>query len=374
MAGARARGWPGPGSLVLGCVACLILLIALYLSPQEPEAGPGLEPGLEPGERRDWRQEQLHHKAKRLADSKVRHFASLTDVQRLWSDFLEPMLIVRYPGSEGIKRVRQHIVERIRSLGAGWQLEFDTFEAETPLGARTFSNLVATLAPGAPRRLALACHYDSKFFGSDSGFVGATDSAVPCAIILELATALNTQLHRLLNKDSELTLQLVFFDGEEALVEWTPTDSLYGSRHLAERMANTSHLHGNTGTTLIDSLDLFVLLDLLGAPEPFFLNHFRSSSRWFNRLLNIEKRLHKLGELQQHPLELTYFNRELYYGPVEDDHIPFLQKGVPVLHLIATPFPQVWHTVEDTAERLHTPTIHNLCKILTIFLAEYLHL
>jgi len=29
----------------------------------------------------------------------------------------------------------------------------------------------------------------------------------------------------------------VFFDGEEAFVKWTDTDSLYGSRHLAKKMA-----------------------------------------------------------------------------------------------------------------------------------------
>jgi glutaminyl-peptide cyclotransferase len=29
---------------------------------------------------------------------------------------------------------------------------------------------------------------------------------------------------------SDTTLQLVFFDGEEAFVEWTDTDSIYGAR------------------------------------------------------------------------------------------------------------------------------------------------
>jgi len=33
-----------------------------------------------------------------------------------------------------------------------------------------------------------------------------------------------------------VTLQLVFFDGEEAFVRWTDEDSLYGSRHLAKQM------------------------------------------------------------------------------------------------------------------------------------------
>lgn len=46
--------------------------------------------------------------------------------------------------------------------------------------------------------------------------------------------------------------------------------------------------------------------------------------------------------------------------------------GVPVLHVIATPFPQFWHTLDDTEENMHRPTVLNLTKILAVFLAEYL--
>lgn len=35
----------------------------------------------------------------------------------------------------------------------------------------------------------------------------------------------------------DATVQLIFFDGEEAFMEWTETDSLYGSRHLAAHMS-----------------------------------------------------------------------------------------------------------------------------------------
>lgn len=33
-------------------------------------------------------------------------------------------------------------------------------------------------------------------------------------------------------------------------------------------------------------------------------------------------------------------------GRIDDDHRPFLEKGVNVLHVIASPFPQVWHTLK----------------------------
>lgn len=112
-----------------------------------------------------------------------------------------------------------------------------------------------------------------------------------------------------------MTLQLVFFDGEEAFEEWTDTDSLYGSRHLAELMAHTAHPSGSAHTTQLQAVvrpqpsftafrqdfvsflqeyivfvsgvfqDLFVLLDLLGAAEPLIVNHFDNTARWFDRLI-----------------------------------------------------------------------------------------
>lgn len=43
-----------------------------------------------------------------------------------------------------------------------------------------------------------------------------------------------------------MTLQLLFLDGEEALKEWGPQDSLYGSRHLARLMESAPHSPGPT--------------------------------------------------------------------------------------------------------------------------------
>lgn len=115
-----------------------------------------------------------------------------------------------------------------------------------------------------------------------------------------------------------------------------------------------------------------MLLDLLGGPDPLIANHFDNTARWFDRLIAAEKKLHRQGLLMSHPSEQTYFRKDVYLGPVQDDHIPFLHKGVPVLHIIATPFPQFWHTLDDTEENMHRPTVENLTKIMAVFLAEYL--
>uniref|UniRef100_A0A2K6LT83 glutaminyl-peptide cyclotransferase n=1 Tax=Rhinopithecus bieti TaxID=61621 RepID=A0A2K6LT83_RHIBE len=172
-------------------------------------------------------------------------------------------------------------------------------------------------------------------------------------------------------KAAPVTLQLLFLDGEEALKEWGPKDSLYGSRHLAQLMESIPH---SPGPTRIQAIELFMLLDLLGAPNPTFYSHFPRTVRWFHRLRSIEKRLHRLNLLQSHPQEVMYFQPGEPFGSVEDDHIPFLRRGVPVLHLISTPFPAVWHTPADTEANLHPPTVHNLSRILAVFLAEYLGL
>ncbi|XP_061452303.1 glutaminyl-peptide cyclotransferase-like protein [Rhineura floridana] len=340
----------------------------------------GADPALEDVQLREEAQEellrgaQLKHKPQSLSGSQLKGLASLVNLQRLWSSYLQPILVERYSGSLGNKRVRQFIVEKLRVLGASWQVELDSFEDRTPHGTVSFANVVATLDPVAPWRLVLACHYDSKYFPHDRhgrAFLGATDSAVPCSILLELATALDKELLKAKERGSKVSLQLLFFDGEEAFKEWREKDSLYGARHLAERMAKAPH---REGITQLQAISLFVLLDLLGARQPTIQSHFPNTALWFRRLVGLEKQLHRLGLLESHLTEQLYFHQDSYYGPVEDDHIPFLRKGVPVLHLIPTPFPAVWHTLEDTEENLHPPTVENFCKILAAFLAEYLWL
>ncbi|XP_013364968.1 PREDICTED: glutaminyl-peptide cyclotransferase-like protein isoform X3 [Chinchilla lanigera] len=190
-----------------------------------------------------------------LPEAKLRKVVGQLDPQRLWVTYLRPLLIVRTPGSPGNLQVRKFLESTLRSLTAGWQVELDPFTASTPLGPLDFGNMVATLDPGAARHLTLACHYDSKLFPPGSApFVGATDSAVPCALLLELARALDLLLSRAKQQAAPVTLQLLFLDGEEALEEWGPKDSLYGSRHLAQLMASMPHSPGPTRIQAISCL------------------------------------------------------------------------------------------------------------------------
>ncbi|XP_064187715.1 glutaminyl-peptide cyclotransferase isoform X1 [Anguilla rostrata] len=322
-----------------------------------------------------WTQEKLSHKPSTLTTDDITRVLSQTDLERMWQKDLKPMLVTRYPSSAGSLSVQQHIRSMLGALKAGWEVEEDRFQSHTPYGPLTFTNVVATLNPSAKRRLVLACHYDSKYYPPQwhgREFVAATDSAVPCAMMLELARTLDQELKTLKGSEPDLTLQLLFFDGEEALFQWSSTDSLYGSRHLAQKMENTPHPPGATDTNQLHGIDLFVLLDLIGAPTPRFGNHFSNTATWLTRLQNIERRLHTMGQLEEHPNEVQYFWPNLPVHPVVDDHKPFLNRGVRILHLIPTPFPSVWHTFDDNEQNLDRTSIQNLNKIMQVFVLEYL--
>jgi len=208
--------------------------------------------------------------------------------------------------------------------------------------------------PTAKRYLMLGCHYDSKYF-KEFDFVAATDSAVPCALMLNMAKVLKDQLHR-----SEISLMLVFFDGEEAFENWSNKDSLYGSRHLAELWEKRGFLN---------SIDLFVLLDLIGAKDVVFKNNIQNTSTWFQRFVQLEEKLIKTGILRtQRPIFKFESSQDN-----EDDHLPFMRRHVPVIHLISSKYPEVWHLAEDLEQNVDYNTTEQVGLVLRMFVMEYLN-
>ncbi|KHN81540.1 Glutaminyl-peptide cyclotransferase-like protein [Toxocara canis] len=174
----------------------------------------------------------------------------------------------------------------------------------------------------------------------------------------------------------DVTLQLLFLDGEEAFGEWTHSDSLYGARHLAKLWTDKWYSYSEGSSfginNEIDRIDVFVLLDLLGAPNPRIRNMYGLlANDLFEQLPWIEKDLDRLGCLHRLP---QVFIPGISFNAVEDDHVPFLKSGVPVLHLIPTPFPHVWHTLNDTEAALSYPTIDNLISVIRVFTVKYLGL
>lgn len=314
-----------------------------------------------------WHEQKLKWGLKPLDNHKFELVCNKVKIERFNREHLPNILMVRTPGSENIIKVKDFLVSSMKSLG--WTVEENKFKDTPPKTYSKkkveFTNVIATHSPRARRRLVLACHYDSKV--SPEGFLAATDSAVPCAMMIEIAVVLKEYLDRA-PEDSDLTLQYLFLDGEEAFEEWTATDSLYGSRHLASKWHKEKWPPGpNSDKRVLDSIDLFVLLDLLGEKNPSFVSMRESHSRHYKELIRIEQKLFEKDGLR-------YFKPEIKDWSVQDDHIPFLNRNVPVLHIIPLPFPKNWHKIGDNGENLHNDTILRLTKIFSVFVAEYLHL
>lgn len=331
--------------------------------------------------------------------------------------WLANFLIPRVPGEPGSVKARQMILDIFYSqlapetgsassnAGArtGWTVEEHATQADTPHGVKPFVNIVATKDPSARRKLVLAAHYDSKWFAKGD-FVGATDSAAPCAMLVDLAVSLDRLLELQKAKrakggsDDDVTLQLIFFDGEEAWDRWTHTDSIYGSRALVSNwtatydypvVAHAAKPHEARKLTghgrpirRIDAIDHFILLDLLGAPDPTIPSYYASTHWLFKELVSAESRLRNSGYLYPTLVssndngDKTFFiDRDpILTAGIEDDHLPFIANGVPVLHLIPSPFPRVWHTLKDDASALDWPTNYAWSMILRLFTLEYLGL
>ncbi|KAL1117406.1 hypothetical protein AAG570_004732 [Ranatra chinensis] len=277
-------------------------------------------------------------------------------------------MIPRVVGTRNHEKVKQFLIDELRRLG--WSVDTDEFVGSTPnLGDLKFTNVIGKMNPRATRYLALACHYDSKYF-PDGGevFLGATDSAAPCAMLLAIAASLRNRPP--IDDESDLSLMLMFLDGEEAFHHWSETDSLYGARNLAAKWSNTPFPESNSATNHLHRIDLMMLVDLVGAENPVFYSYFRDTSRWHSLLCNIERRLRTVNIIpQKRPLS---FVEKSTYSFIEDDHIPFMERGVPILHIIPNPFPSVWHTPGDNATVLDFQTIRSVTNILQVFVCAYL--
>jgi glutaminyl-peptide cyclotransferase len=154
---------------------------------------------------------------------------------------LAPILIPRVPGTPGQAIAQQHFVNYFQS-----QLPNSTTKTPISAGAELpFANLIFKreppwVKPGQSNFLTLVAHYDSKV--QPAGFIGATDSAAPCAMMMYVAKVIDGYVQRMYDEMQELEeggtvemdmgVQILFLDGEEAFDRWTDEDSLYGARYV----------------------------------------------------------------------------------------------------------------------------------------------
>ncbi|CAJ2500066.1 Uu.00g029190.m01.CDS01 [Anthostomella pinea] len=337
------------------------------------------------------------HAYAELSDKALRNIPSgAPDLDPKTGSLLAPILIPRVPGTPGSAAVQHHFVDFFVRELPGWRVEWHNSTSKTPATGDTdvhFTNLILTRDPlwaqiGDVGRLALVAHYDSLY--RPEGFIGATDSAAPCAMLMQVARGVDEALTQKweameasgdagMGLEEEKGVQIIFLDGEEAWVSWTATDSIYGARALAETWESEVHPPLSTYRTPLDSINLFLLLDLLGTADPHVPSYFSTTHWAYQGIAKIEARMRKLGLLVSNPknafLPDSEKTADQFRGAfVQDDHVPFMMRGVDVLHIIPTPFPLVWHTMDDNAEHLDPGTVADWAKIVTAFAAEWLEL
>ena len=230
----------------------------------------------------------------------------------------------RPAGSASLENARRWIKTELRE--AGCRVEEDRFTAATPLGTIPMVNLIGKIPGRESKVVVLAAHYDTKRFATFS-FVGANDSASGVGLVLELARALASRKNR-------FTYWLVFFDGEEAIQNWTPTDGLYGSRHMVEKLTATGEL---------GQIHALILLDMIGDAQLNILRD-QNSTPWLNNLV--------WDTAKQLGYEANFTDQRT---EIADDHYPFIQAGVSAMDLIDFdygPGHRYWHSAEDTVDKL----------------------
>lgn len=231
----------------------------------------------------------------------------------------------RPAGSAALKATRDYITKQLTAQGL--TASEQKFTAQTPNGPIDMINLIVTLPGRRPDRILLTGHYDTKL-SKDFPFVGASDGASSAAILIELARVLKARPH-------EFTYEFVWFDGEEAVCwDWDACgrpgspDNTYGSRYYVDNAKKTNTL---------GSIKTMILFDMIGARNLKIRPETEFSAKWLNDLVWATAK--KMGHND------TFINVD---GPVGgDDHLPFVEAGVPSIDIIdLIDYPQ-WHTKDD---------------------------
>lgn len=255
----------------------------------------------------------------------------------------------RPAGSAEIEKARAAIIESLQR--SGWDVERQEFSDETPRGPLRFVNLIARFsatgvkpAPTNTQQAIVCSHYDTKRF-STIRFVGASDGASSTGALLELA--------RVLALDPALAakVELVFFDGEEALVQFTETDGLYGSRFYAKKLRESGRAAQFKFGILWDMIgdrDLSITLPP-DSPRDLALGIFAAAEA--------------LGSRQH----FGYLNRDIL-----DDHVPLnVVARIPTIDLIDFDY-FYWHTQDDTLDKLAPESLQKVGAVTLYHLRKAL--
>lgn len=250
----------------------------------------------------------------------------------------------RPSGSTSLQKARDWI--RSTAEGLGYGVEVDSFDAKTPIGTIEMKNLSYRI-PGrsSAERVLLLAHYESKrFAGFD--FVGANDSASSVGLLLALSKEIQ-------NRKYPFETEVVFVDGEEALVRWSSTDGLYGSKHLASGLASGKPVRGAIVIDMISDFDLLLVRDANVDVKLMKTLEQVLAARGWSALLDAKPML------------------------IDDDHTPLIARGIPTYHLMDFTFGgkespgTYWHTPEDTIDKVSVVSLSVVGEVLLDLLGKF---
>jgi len=256
-------------------------------------------------------------------------------------------------GSPAIEKTRDYLVRELKSYGLKTTL--DEFTPNTPRGKVKMKNVIAELPGETPDLIIISSHYDTKPY-KEFTFVGANDGGSSTGALLEIARVMAGEKQK-----RRFTYQFVFFDGEEAFcAEWgeclNGQDHTYGSRHMVERLREEKQL---------SRVKAMILLDMIGDKD-LTIPREQTSSGWLVQA--IWGTAEELGYVKQFP------RRPFTIG--DDDHLPFLQAGIPAVDIIDFEYGEgpednrYWHTKDDTLDKLSPQSLKIVGDVLLLSLPK----
>ena len=177
------------------------------------------------------------------------------------------------PSAAQIHQLEKYILSHVQYD----QVEGDTFTPDTPEGKFPVRNIIAKFPGTREGVIIMAGHYDTNYPLRNTGYVGANDggssSGCPAGARQPVARA---------KKRDGYSVWLFWTDGEEAVKQWTATDSLYGTRHLADKWQQDGTLK---------KIKAFLLADMIGDAD-LNVDRDSNSTPW---LEDIVRRRHPAG-------------------------------------------------------------------------------
>jgi hypothetical protein len=240
----------------------------------------------------------------------------------------------RWPTSPGHVKAEVFLREHFKHDA----LEEDAFTASTPIGPVGMRNFIVRFAGKKDGVIVLATHYETNYWLRNINFVGANDGGSTTGLLLAIADQLRTQTAGGKKLDG-YSVWLVFDDGEEAIQSWTDSDSEYGTKHLAAKWARDGTL---------GRIKAFILADMIGDKDLDILRETQSTG-WLVELVRQAAKKFGYGR---------YFFKTS--NEVEDDHQPFVRRGVPSIDIIDLnygPNNSYHHTAKDTMDKISAKSL-----------------